>query len=316
MRYSVLRDVPVNTHDSDSKSVWGSRLYGGDTPRPNRPKSAAMSTPTTISRPVASRINNNNITPKTAARVVSSSLSSHYISSTPQKALFQRALLRSIDHAENKPLLTVVLDLDETLVSNRRADLPRAILRPYVLHVLNAMRQMNNVEIILWTASTRETGAPVVEQLQNKGLIFDEVIFRNDIWFTEPVHTKDIRLLGRDLDRVIVFDNAPNCCKLNKENCVLIDDFNGNTELSDGSLVNLYYIVDAVMSNCCKGVGVRTTLEQLEKERQLLRSVCYSLPDAWANHNLRDVAPLMIPPHGKYLRMFFESAAPLDPWTR
>lgn len=243
------------------------------------------------------------------------------LSPTPQGVawtpLVQRSLLRHIDSLAEKPLLTVVFDLDETLVSNRRSDLPEAILRPYVLHVLNAMRQMKGVEIVLWTASTKETGAPVVRQLQERGSIFDDVIYRDERWFTEPIHTKDLRLLGRDINRVVVFDNAPNCVKLNTSNAVLIEDFNGTTDADrhDGSLVNLYYIVDFLLSNSARGHSVQDTLRQLGGEGQLCHEVLLKLPETWRNANLSDVAPLMIPPHGEYFRTIFTSAAPLDCWT-
>eukprot|EP00758_Cryptobia_borreli_P008531 Tbor_TRINITY_DN5396_c0_g4::TRINITY_DN5396_c0_g4_i1::g.4627::m.4627/K17616/CTDSPL2; CTD small phosphatase-like protein 2 len=230
--------------------------------------------------------------------------------------LVQRSLLRPVDTLPEKPLLTVIFDLDETLVSNRRSDLPHAILRPYVLHVLNAMRQMKGVEIVLWTASTKETGEPVVRQLEERGSIFDNIIYRDERWFTEPIHTKDLRLLGRDMNRVVVFDNAPNCVKLNVSNSVLIEDFNGVTEdRHDGSLVNLYYITDFLIANAARGHTVQDTLRQLAGEGQLCQEVELKLPESWRNANLSDISPLMIPPHGDYYRTIFTSAAPLDCWT-
>lgn len=236
---------------------------------------------------------------------------------TPQKSLFQRYLLRDLETFDRKPHVTIVLDLDETLVSNRRADLPKAILRPYVLHFLNAIRQMENIEIVLWTASTRETGAPVVEQLHCTGIIFDDVIFRSDLWFTEPIHTKDLRLLGRDMDRVVVIDNAPNCCKLNPTNSVLIEDFLGHRTESDASLVNSYYVVEALNKGCGQGRSVKEVFARLEAEAHLVKPVHFALPDAWHSVNLRDIAPLKVPPHGKYLRVLSNppSASTMQHWS-
>jgi len=183
---------------------------------------------------------------------------------------------------------------------------------------LHALRQLPKVEIVLWTASTRETGTPVVAQLQQNSPIFDEVIFRNDAWFTEPIHTKDLRLLGRDLDKVVVLDNAPNCCKLNPQHGVLVEDFTGTRSERDGTLVNCYYILEYLLE--CRRerkVGVKEGLLQLEEEGQLCRPVYYALPDSWANANLRDIAPLRIPPNGKYLRASATppSASTMKHWT-
>ena len=98
----------------------------------------------------------NTDTPKSAARVTPvRPLSAVKVPAfqTPQKPLFQRYLLQEV---ETRPHLTVVLDLDETLVSNRRADLSYAILRPYVLHVLHALRHMKNLEIVLDRVHSRD----------------------------------------------------------------------------------------------------------------------------------------------------------------
>ena len=234
------------------------------------------------------------------------------------KSVLQLHLLRDIESSVEKPHLTIILGLEKTLVVHLDDDeRPTATLRPYVLHFLYAIRQIKNIEIVLWTASTKETGAPVVEQLHCTGVIFDDVIFRSDLWFTEPIHTKDLRLLGRDMDRVVVFDNAPNCCKLNSHNAVLVEDFLGNRCESDATLVNAYYVVEALSKGCAQGRGVKETLGRLEGEGHLCRAVHYALPEAWNNVNLRDMAPLKIPPHGKYLRVLSTppSASTMQHWT-
>eukprot|EP00331_Platyophrya_macrostoma_P009834 CAMPEP_0176419878 /NCGR_PEP_ID=MMETSP0127-20121128/8298_1 /TAXON_ID=938130 /ORGANISM="Platyophrya macrostoma, Strain WH" /LENGTH=386 /DNA_ID=CAMNT_0017800417 /DNA_START=396 /DNA_END=1556 /DNA_ORIENTATION=+ len=265
---------------------------------------SGMETPQTMMRPMTSSLAS---TPRT---VVRQNHGQQQHVATPQKSLFsspvatqpQRFLLRDIEPHQSKPLLTVVFDLDETLVSNRRADLAQAILRPYALHVLNALRHMANLEVVMWTASTRETGAPVVEQLSMGGLVFDDVVFRSDAWFTEPIHTKDLRLLGRDLDRVVIFDNAPSCCKLNAHNSVIVEDFHGLRTENDAALVNCYYIIESLLKQAGEGTPVREGLQRLLSEGHLCRPVVYQLPDTWSKVNLRDVPPIRIPPHGKYVR--------------
>lgn len=282
------------------------------TPTPNhahQQQHHASETPQTVMRPATGSMIS---TPRTAVRAQNQ----QHCSTTPSKSLFasptsihaplqekqQRFLLRELEPGQPKPLLTVVFDLDETLVSNRRADLTQAILRPYALHVLNALRHMAHLEVVMWTASTRETGAPVVEQLSMGGLVFDDVVFRSDAWFTEPIHTKDLRLLGRDLDRVVIFDNAPSCCKLNPHNSVIVEDFHGMRTENDAALVNCYYMIESLLKQAAEGVSVRDGLNRLLAEGHLCRPIFYQLPDAWSKVTLRDVPPIRIPPHGKYVR--------------
>ena len=237
----------------------------------------------------------------------------------------QQLLLPALDPTDPAaPLITVVFDLDETLVYNRRMDLDHALLRPYALHMLNALRQLPGLEIVLWTASTRDTAAPVVDQLSSRGAVFDHLIFRDERWFTDPTaHTKDLRLLGRDMSRVVIVDNQPNCCKLNPGNSVLVEDYLGATDESakeDASLVNLYYMVDFMLQNMqSRGMGVQQTLEGLALEQdergRLCRFVCYNLPAGWTPYHVRTVRPLSVPAHGTFVRASTTTPAPLESWT-
>ncbi|KEG14342.1 putative TFIIF-stimulated CTD phosphatase [Trypanosoma grayi] len=233
------------------------------------------------------------------------------------KPLFQNYLLPQLEPHETCPTVTVVLDLDETLVSNRDANRSAAILRPYCLHVLNALRHMKGLEVVLWTASTKETASPVVEQLSESGTVFDEVIYRSDLWFTEPLHTKDLRLLGREMDRVLIVDNAANCCKLNPHNAVLAEDFHGVYHGEDATLVNVYYIIERVLKGCQRGESVRSTLHRLAEDGQLCCPLLLTLPDTWKHLPLREIAPLKIPPHGRFTRVYREplSDSVMSYWT-
>lgn len=235
----------------------------------------------------------------------------------------QRALIPPIPAGSEAPLITVVFDLDETLVFNRRMDIDYAILRPYALHMLNALRQLSGLEIVLWTASTRDTALPVVDQLNSRGLVFDHLIFRNEDWFNDPhAHTKDLRLLGRDMNRVVIVDNQPNCCKLNPANAVLVDDYLGIDDPAkvDATLVNLYYIVDFLVQNVRESaMSVSQTLESLaldgEMRGRLCRMVGYGLPPGWTPYHVQAVRPLSVPAHGHFVRACVETPAPLDCWT-
>nr|CCC95102.1 conserved hypothetical protein [Trypanosoma congolense IL3000] len=225
------------------------------------------------------------------------------------RPLFQKYLIREYEELSTCPVLTVVLDLDETLVSNRDTGAAGAILRPYCLHMLNALQHKKGLEVVLWTASTEDTASPVVQQLSQSGPVFDEVVCRNNLWFTEPSHTKDLRLLGRDMDRVIIFDNSTACCKLNSRSAVIVSDFRGTRSVLDASMVNVYYIIERVFRGCCAGISVSETLMKLAAERQLCETEVIHLPESWRRIPLNEVDPLKIPPHGVFFRC---RSAPLD----
>ncbi|KAK7195764.1 NLI interacting factor-like phosphatase [Novymonas esmeraldas] len=217
------------------------------------------------------------------------------------KPLFPRTLLT--EGPDDGRLLTLVLDLDETLVFNRDARQSAAVLRPYCLHVLNALRHMTELEIVLWTASTKETASHVVKQLHQTGIIFDDIVFRNNMWFTQPIHTKDLRLLGRNMDRVLIVDNSVGCCKLHPRNSLLVEDFHGVRRRSDAALVNVYYVVDALLSMMRKGATpVSEGLRSLAARGQLCHSVNYDLPEMFRCVPLAEVPELKRPPLGRFAR--------------
>ena len=248
-------------------------------------------------------------TPDSAARPSSAAHKSAALCSSPlvfspiRPLYSHNTLLR---FAEQAPVLTVVLDLDETLVSNRRADLPEAVLRPYAVQVLQAFRKLSGVEVVLWTASTEDTARPVVDQLSQGRDVFDDIIFRNAVWFTEPVHVKDIQLLGRDSNRVVVFDNAPNCCKLNPNNAILVEDFTGVPDDNDATLLNVFRMVQLLRNAIAAGNNVPNVLSRLasENSQSMFKTVEYALPDAWRDGlALRNTSPILIPPHGLFYRL-------------
>jgi hypothetical protein len=217
------------------------------------------------------------------------------------KPLFPNTLLTEVQ--DDSRLLTLVLDLDETLVSNRDARQSEAVLRPYCLHVLNALRHMKELEIVLWTASTKETASPVVEQLHQTGIIFDDIIYRNSLWFTQPIHTKDLRLLGRDMDRVLIVDNSVGCCKMHPRNSLLVEDFHGVRQRTDAALVNVYYVVDALLRMLReRDMPVSEGLRCLMAEGQLCHTVIYEVPEFFKKIPLMEVPELKRPPIGRFVR--------------
>ena len=211
------------------------------------------------------------------------------------------SLLRPISKSWS-PVLTVVLDLDETLVSNRRLDLPQAILRPWAIEVLRELRSLAAVEIVLWTASTDDIALPVVDQLQVLGPVFNQCVFRDPTWFTEPYHTKDLRLLGRDMDKVVIIDNAVGCCKLNPGNAVLIEDFTGDISPYDHALVNVYRVIHRLLQGISCGHRVPAILKRMGDEGHLLQKVSFHLP-AELETRRHEFPLIQLPAHGDYVKV-------------
>ncbi|MEI6790573.1 MAG: HAD family hydrolase [Myxococcaceae bacterium] len=141
---------------------------------------------------------------------------------------------------ETRPRLTLVLDLDETLIFNRRG---APVLRPHIFHLLERLQALD-IEIVIWTASSEATARRALQETGVREELFDNFIFRDGRWYNEHNHLKDLRLLGRDMNRVMIVDNSAHVCRTNPRNAVLVEDFVGNLNIDDDTLINILHIVE------------------------------------------------------------------------
>eukprot|EP01063_Lacrimia_lanifica_P010936 TRINITY_DN176_c0_g1_i1.p1 TRINITY_DN176_c0_g1~~TRINITY_DN176_c0_g1_i1.p1 ORF type:complete len:257 (+),score=94.47 TRINITY_DN176_c0_g1_i1:53-823(+) len=132
----------------------------------------------------------------------------------------QRTLLLPPPAHDDSRKLCVVLDLDETLVRFRTGPI---YWRPFFGELLDAIKDV--CEVVLWTASTQRCASRIMDDLDPEGDRLHHHIYRNDIWFTGVPYTKDLTLLGRPMDRVIIIENTPQCIVGNPANAILVDDY-------------------------------------------------------------------------------------------
>jgi hypothetical protein len=139
--------------------------------------------------------------------------------------------------------LTVVLDLDETLVWARNATV---VVRPFVQEFLQACLR-NRCEIVLWTA-----GIPVyvnriinaISRVVKRNHWFHYVVARSPMWYSDFGPTiKDLRLIHRPLDRVLVLENSPASMQLQEGNVLLVEDFYGDN-MDDQSMLFAGQVVE------------------------------------------------------------------------
>eukprot|EP01060_Flectonema_neradi_P039617 TRINITY_DN8799_c0_g1_i1.p1 TRINITY_DN8799_c0_g1~~TRINITY_DN8799_c0_g1_i1.p1 ORF type:complete len:323 (+),score=33.29 TRINITY_DN8799_c0_g1_i1:131-970(+) len=150
---------------------------------------------------------------------------------------------------ENKGKYTIVFDLDETLVSNRMPGFRPAIRRPHLDYLLKSLK--GKAEVVLWTASIESVGKPVLRQIDPNSEYFHSAVYRNPAWFQERLtipHTKDLRLLGRDLSKTVIIENNPFSVRLNKSNAIMVPDFD-RPNPNDSVLRNLDKVLHSLLSS-------------------------------------------------------------------
>lgn len=135
--------------------------------------------------------------------------------------------------------ITLVLDLDETLVHSSFVPMPDADFsiplqmegqthmvyvrkRPSVDKFLKAVTQW--YEVIVFTASLSLYANPVMDMLDAQGLVHGRLYREHCVMYGE-CYVKDIGKLGRDIKKTIIIDNSPLSYVLQPENAFPINGF-------------------------------------------------------------------------------------------
>eukprot|EP01055_Gregarina_sp_Pseudo9_P000199 Gregarina_sp_Pseudo_9__198@NODE_112_length_4197_cov_53_172439_g104_i0_p1_GENE_NODE_112_length_4197_cov_53_172439_g104_i0NODE_112_length_4197_cov_53_172439_g104_i0_p1_ORF_typecomplete_len417_score26_61NIF/PF03031_18/1_1e32HAD_2/PF13419_6/0_0011HAD/PF12710_7/0_0067Acid_phosphat_B/PF03767_14/0_0033DUF705/PF05152_12/4_9DUF705/PF05152_12/2NT5C/PF06941_12/6_9e02NT5C/PF06941_12/0_025DUF2608/PF11019_8/0_31_NODE_112_length_4197_cov_53_172439_g104_i011612411 len=175
-------------------------------------------------------------------------------------SLLTKASLGSfeLDKPPTETRLTVVLDLDETLVhtianyscstpgerSSQRADDPppsmTVFYRPFVVSFLRALKKMQ-CEVIVFTAGTQSYTDAVLDVLDPYHALIDHRLYRQQASghpLRSNVLCKNLQLLGRDLDSCVLIDDNPDTFCLQPENGWAISPYGKRLAYSDvGSIL-------------------------------------------------------------------------------
>lgn len=159
-------------------------------------------------------------------------------------------------HPKYEGKATVVFDLDETLVYSRDGPL---FARPGFQRLLAFTCLF--FETVVWTAGTREYAEAVISSIDPRGAI-QHCVYRHDKWYQDD-GPKNLHLLGRNLDDVIMIENNPDSIRGNESNCVLVEDYDGPAE-NDLTLYALQELLEGI-------ARARVPIPQYLKDSQHLR---------------------------------------------
>ena len=175
--------------------------------------------------------------------------------------------------------LTLVLDLDETLMSfiyiNKESKEGLLRIRPYLYNFLNLVKEY--YEIIIFTAATKNYADPILDNIEVKrGKYFNYRLYREHCSIINNDFIKDISLIGRDLSKVIIVDNMQQNFKLQKENGILISSFWGEDD-NDKVLLQLGRILVSIaidMVEAKYNLDVRNEIKKYKED--IIKSVSMS----------------------------------------
>ena len=158
---------------------------------------------------------------------------------------------------------TLVLDLDETLISFRIGTSGQGILkmRPGLFNFLKKVK--SKYELVVFTAGTKEYADPILDIIEKKEKFFVKRLYRQYTIFRDNIYIKDLTKLGRDLSQIIIVDNMPQNFCLQKENGILINNYFGQ----DNGDKTLYLLGDILMKIAQRpGKDVRDEIKKYKEE--------------------------------------------------
>lgn len=124
--------------------------------------------------------------------------------------------------------LTVVLDVDETLLSyGDKAFRLKAglVARPYLAELLDYLTSID-AEVVLWAACSERYMRQVLGVIDPSGVRVSQYITRDKEWFSKDnYYEKNVLWLKRPLENVLIIENRPLSVRNCNANAILVDDF-------------------------------------------------------------------------------------------
>jgi len=166
---------------------------------------------------------------------------------------------------------TLILGLENTLINfkqdsnfnfnfNLNRNFGTVELRPGLFPFLSEMKKY--FEIILFSLYTQKIADYIIHIIEQKEKYFDFKFYIQHSIIIENEFTKDLKRIGRPIDKVIIVDNFSQNYKMNKKNAINIKSYWGKN-YNDNTLNEL----GSILVNIIKDEGdVRNGIEKYKKD--------------------------------------------------
>ena len=151
-------------------------------------------------------------------------------------------------------------DFNENSESKNKTKVGIFLIRPYAKYFLEELNNLS-YEIVIFTAGTKEYSDKVLDILDLNNNLIKYRLYRTHLSLRNIDNdVKDLSLLGRNLDKVIMIDNLPENYKLQVDNGLPINSWVG--DINDTSLKDLLPIMKYIIKNKVK--DVRTIIKKIK----------------------------------------------------
>ncbi|XP_058493758.1 CTD small phosphatase-like protein 3 [Solea solea] len=169
-----------------------------------------------------------------------------FIKNIPSQSQHSQPRLRDIPpKTRSCPESTLVVDLEETLMFSSLNVIEDAeftfltvfqdhqykvhmILRPHVKEFLQSMAKV--YELFVYTCAKKEYAEKILDILDPQRKLFRHRLYQDDCACVLGHYIKDLSVLGRDLSKTVVLDNAPHTYPYHLMNAIPIKSWSGEAE--------------------------------------------------------------------------------------
>lgn len=169
-----------------------------------------------------------------------------FIKNIPSQSQHALPQLRDIPpKTRSTPEATLVLDLEETLMYSSLTVIENAeysfntvfqdhqykvymVLRPFVKEFLQSVAK--NYELFVYTCAKRDYAEKILDILDPQRKLFRQRLYQDDCSCVLGHYIKDLSVLGRDLAKTVVLDNAPHTYPHHLMNTIPIRSWSGEQE--------------------------------------------------------------------------------------
>lgn len=169
-----------------------------------------------------------------------------FIKNIPSQSDCVRPAPRDIPpKTRSTPEPTLVVDLEETLMHSSLSVINGAehtfhtvfqdhqykvymILRPHVTEFLQSMAK--TYELFVYTCAKKEYAEKILNVLDPQRKLFRHRLYQEDCACVQGHYIKDLSILGRDLAKTVVLDNAPHTYPYHLMNMIPVKSWSGEPD--------------------------------------------------------------------------------------